>query len=237
MRPLLILATALTLLLPAQARAGSLQVTPVSVDLNQSRRTATLTLGNTGDAAIDVQVRVFRWTIVDGVERLEPTDEVVASPPAGRLAPGATQLIRIVRVSDRPAPLEESYRVLVDELPDLSRVQAGEVSLLIRQSIPIFFASRPAKSVEVSWRMERTAQGHQLVALNASKRRLRVADVELRRPDGSVVFGRAGLAGYVLAGAEMRWPLADKSAAEGESLSLTASSDVGPLSVVLDPPS
>jgi fimbrial chaperone protein len=33
-----------------------------------------------------VQIRLFRWSQVDGKEKLEPTDEVAASPPAITMA-------------------------------------------------------------------------------------------------------------------------------------------------------
>src|SRR3954471_12794319 len=41
---------------------------------------------------------VFRWSQVDSKEKLEPTEEVVASPPAVTLAANGSYVARIVRV-------------------------------------------------------------------------------------------------------------------------------------------
>ncbi len=44
---------------------------------------------------------------------------------------------------------EESYRVLVDELPDPSRKKAGTVALVLRYSVPVFFRNPDAKAPDV----------------------------------------------------------------------------------------
>ena len=229
-------AALLVLVLPAAASAASLQVTPVTVDLNAGRKAATLTLTNVDSEPVNVQARIFRWTREGGQERLEPTTDVVASPPMTRMAPGAVQTIRVVRVSNTPARAEESYRILIDELPDPERQRAGEVAMVLRQSIPIFFADRSG-APKVSWRVEPRAGGHDLVARNSGARRLRIADLQLRNPAGGVLYGQPGLAGYVLAGGEMRWSLSIPAGAAGAGLTVSAATDLGAVNVALAPPS
>jgi len=80
-----------------------------------------VTLRNEGTTPINAQIRVFRWSLVNGQEKLEPTDDVVASPPSVTLTPKGQYIARIVRVSKQPVAGEESYRLLVDQLPDLSK--------------------------------------------------------------------------------------------------------------------
>ena len=218
------------------AHAASLQVAPVTVDLNAGKKAAVMTLTNVDGAPLNVQARVFRWTREGGQERLEPTTEVVASPPAVRLQPGAAQTIRVVRVSPKPASGEESYRILIDELPDPERRRAGEVAMVVRQSIPIFFTGRPGRP-QVSWRVEPRSGGHDLVARNTGGRRLRIADLQLKSSAGGVLLRQGGLAGYVLAGGETRWPVSLNAGEAGAGLTVSAASDVGAVNVVLPPPS
>src|SRR6266481_5415488 len=99
-------------------RGASLQVVPVSIEVPAPGATATLKLRNEGPAPINAQIRVFRWSQANGEEKLEPTDDVVASPPMASLAPKADYVVRLVRVTKRPLSEGESYRLLVDELPD-----------------------------------------------------------------------------------------------------------------------
>src|ERR1700737_2550394 len=130
-----------TLLLAAQisSRAATLQVEPVLIDVTAPGAASTVTLRN--EAPINVQIRLFRWSQVDGKENLEPTDDVVASPPAVTLAPKANYVARIVRVTKRPIGGEESYRVLIDQLPAPTQKRGNAVNLLGRYSIPVFFGA------------------------------------------------------------------------------------------------
>src|SRR5260221_9738496 len=102
----------------AGAEASSLQVTPVRIQVMSPSASAAITVSNPGDDEIAAQVRVFKWTRVNGKDQLEPTREVVASPPLTKLAPGQPYVVRIVRVDPRPVVGEEAYRLLVDEIPN-----------------------------------------------------------------------------------------------------------------------
>jgi fimbrial chaperone protein len=155
-----------------------------------------------------VQIRVFRWRQAGGRDVLEPTTDVVASPPATTLPPGADYLVRVVRTAERPPAQEESYRLLVDELPDRSQRRAGTVAFVLRYSIPLFFGPATGASA-LSWRVARTPAGYAVEARNAGTRRVRIADLGLRDPRGRSVAAR-GLLGYVLAGSTMRWRLAGR---------------------------
>lgn len=219
-------AIALLLLAPGLAQAASLRVAPTNIELIAPDSAAALTLRNEAKQPINVQMRVFRWTQQDGIERLEPTSDVVASPPATKLGPGANYLVRVVRVSKAPVASEESYRVIIDELPDPSRKKAGTVSLVLRYSVPVFFRNAEAAAPNVSWSLSGKGRGLLLTARNTGQSRLRLSDLTLTQ-GGRKLGSRIGLVGYVLGGATMQWPIAGK-ALSGGAVSLSAQSDFGP---------
>jgi P pilus assembly chaperone PapD len=99
---------------------------------------ATVTLRNNGAKPIATQIRVFRWIQEAGRERLEPTEDVVASPPAVELQPAQDYVARVVRVTKKPVEGEEAYRLFIDELPEAPQGQRT-VNLVVRHSIPLFF--------------------------------------------------------------------------------------------------
>jgi fimbrial chaperone protein len=121
-------------------QASSLRVAPISMALDAQQETGTLRVWNDGRSPIQVQVRVFRWTVVDGRDVLEATRDVVASPPMTKLVPGGENLIRVVRVSNRPIAKTEGYRLLIDELPQPGQQRAGTVQVLVRHAIPVVFS-------------------------------------------------------------------------------------------------
>lgn len=221
------------------ATAGAFRVTPVSVELAPQRATGVLTLVNTGEEPVTVQLRVFAWDQSEGEDRLTPTRAVVASPPAITLTPGVSQVVRVVHLQPGAADAksrEESYRVLVDEIPDRSRQRPGEVAMVLRQSIPIFFSGGPSEP-DISWTLRREGEALHLVGRNSGGRRVRLNDLELKSSDGSVAHRRTGLVGYVLPGAQMRWPIDLKQQNAAEALSLSATTDRGPIRAALPFPS
>ncbi len=225
-----------TLLLGAcnLAHAGSLQVEPVLVDVTAPSAASTVTLRNEGATPIDAQIRVFRWSLVDGQEKLEPTDDVVASPPSVTLTPKGQYIARIVRVSKRPVTGEESYRLLVDQLPDLSQQKNGTVNLLVRYSIPVCFGAPDKKSPTVSWSLAIKGDKITLTARNNGERRLRISALSLRDANGrSISFGN-GLAGYALGQSTKSWtaPGSARGFATNGSASISAQSDNGPIQAV-----
>ena len=186
-------AATLVLGVAASAQAGTLQVEPVLVDVTAPGAASTVTLHNAGSAPIDAQIRVFRWTMIDGEEKLVPTDDVVASPPSVTLAPNGKSIARIVRVSKQPVVGEESYRLLVDELPDLSQQKNGSINLQVRYSIPVFFGAANKKNPTITWSLAVKGDKVTVMAHNTGDRRLRISDLKLRDGNGrSLSLGMMG---------------------------------------------
>jgi fimbrial chaperone protein len=198
-------AVATELLSCSAGSAATLQVGPALIEVLAPGAASTLTLRNNGERPINVQVRVFRWSAENGEERLEPTDEVIASPPAVALAPKVDYIARVVRVSKRPVVGEEAYRLLVDELPDVEQSKAATIKILVRHSIPVFFAAPERRASSVAWSVRK--RGNQLVvsAQNSGEARLRVSALSIRDSGGRTVSFGNGLVGYVLGGSTIHW--------------------------------
>ncbi|NTF45675.1 pilus assembly protein [Rhizobium sp. AC27/96] len=222
-----IAATMLLLLSTYSVNAASLRVAPTSLELIAPSGTAVLNLGNDGDHPINVQLRVFKWSQAGGVERLEPTRDVVASPPSAKMSPNGQYVVRVVRTSKAPVRAEESYRVIVDELPDATRARAGTVTLIMRHSIPIFFKKADVKPADVSWNISRQGNGLFLTGKNNGESRFRLSNVTLVQ-GATKIGGRSGLVGYVLSGATMQWPITTAKSVSGTAITLQGQSDLGP---------
>ncbi|MBS0531490.1 MAG: molecular chaperone [Proteobacteria bacterium] len=187
------------------ASAASLQVQPALIEVAAPGQAATLTLRNPDAAPINVQLRVFRWSQVNGTEKLEPTTDVVASPPATTLNPNTDYVVRIVRVMQRPVSGEESYRLLIDQLPDASLAGGNTVRLLVRYSLPVFFTKGVRAQPEVSWSIRKRGDRIALVARNNGASRLRVSNISIHDSRGKAVNFGDGLVGYVLSRSTMEW--------------------------------
>lgn len=219
----------------APACASQLSVEPILLEINAPAASAALKLRNEDTAEVTAQTRVLRWTQVDGVEKLEPTTDVVSSPPAVTMAPQTDYVVRIVRVSKQPLRGEESYRVLVDQLPGNQRLANPTIRLLIRQSIPIFFRARQVSLPDVSWTLTRKGETLFLNAVNAGDERLRLASVRLQDAAGATISFGNGLVGYVLGHSAMSWqtPRHARNFAAGGPVTITAQTNKGALRAVI----
>jgi len=226
-----VLVTAFLMSLPTPVRAASLQVSPTSIELQAPGSAATLKLRNEGTGPLNAQIRVFRWNQVDGEEKLEPTDDVVASPPIATLAPQADYTVRLVRVTKRPVSNGESYRLLVDELPDPTTQRNRVVTLVLRYSIPVFFYPRDPAEARLTWAVEQRNGRAYVSATNSGDRHVRVSTLKLSDGNGSAVSFGNGLTGYVLGRSTMRWlaPANTHRLATGSSVVISAQGDYGPI--------
>ncbi|HEY6941176.1 molecular chaperone [Dokdonella sp.] len=195
--------------------ASGLQVAPIGLEFTPSSSAQGLWLTNTGDRELRAQVRVFHWTQAGGKDELAASQGLVASPPMLELAPGARQLVRIIRTGGAPSGADEdAFRVLVDELPQAAQAQSSGLQYVLRYSIPVFVSGAPVPDADVAaalqWSLERDGDGAALVARNSGARHVQISDLELRSGNGDALESRSGLYGYVLPGITMRWPLTAK---------------------------
>lgn len=225
--------TALAGLIAGMADAASLQVTPVLLDLPTPGNAATITLRNTDVELITAQVRVFRWIQRDGTERLEPTDEVVASPPVVQLRSRQDYMVRVVRVTGGPAGGEAAFRLVVDELPKPNR-RPGTVALVMRHVIPVFFTDRSASPASVTWSASQHGKSLTIGAANSGDRRVRLAAVTVRDGAGKVVAANRGLLGYSLGHSAMQWVLpSQRGSKSGAHFTISGLTEAGPFNATL----
>jgi len=214
------------------AKAGSLQVEPVVLDVTAPGAASTITLHNSGATPINAQIRVFRWSLVNGEEKLEPTDDVVASPPSMSLGPNAKNIARIVRVAKTPVAGEESYRLLVDQIPDLSQQKNGAVNLMVRYSLPVFFGAANKKNPTIAWSVAVKGDKVTLAAHNTGDRRLRISALSVKDAHGRSISLGSGLAGYALGQSTKSWTIPAHGFASSGSASISAQSDGGPVQAI-----
>jgi fimbrial chaperone protein len=223
-----------TLLPSGAAQATALQASPILVEMTPSTATSTLTVRNTGPTPFEVQTRVFRWVQENGKESLEEeATEVVTSPPMTTLQPGMSYSVRVVRTDRAPIQQEQAFRVFVDQLPNFETQRSGTVALVTRHSIPIFVMPAEAAPPKVDFSISSRNGRLVLSATNTGGRRLRLAQVSVTLPGGKKVSFGNGLLGYALAGGTMDWisPTGGHSIAAGQTVTINAMSDLGPVNV------
>ncbi|WP_250479898.1 MULTISPECIES: fimbria/pilus periplasmic chaperone [unclassified Caballeronia] len=209
------------------AFASSLQVSPTIVELQASERAQGLWLRNSGNTPIHAQIRVSRWSQDNSQDILDPTRDIVASPPILSIEPHAEQLVRIVLLQP-PLEGEQAYRMIIDELPDALPSGASAspgLNFLLRYSVPVFVnAAQSAtktennpdsaasltdlRSIQATLKADPIAKHTAtLVVLNTGTRRIKISELAFVDAQGVRTPLAKGLLGYVLAQRQMAWTL------------------------------
>ncbi|OTH00892.1 molecular chaperone [Acinetobacter sp. ANC 4973] len=204
--------TSIVSLYSLSSLAASLQVAPISVSFSPQEKAKEIWLTNTSERPIRAQTRVLIWSQVSGQDQVNPTRDLVASPSITEIKAGEQQLIRIIRIASQNTAVEQTYRLLIDELPSSGQADAQTgLQLLLQYSIPVFI--QPTDSIamrngltllnQVSFQY----QNQQLIVQNNAKSHIRMSELTYINPNGERIPLINGLVGYALAGQTMRWDI------------------------------
>jgi fimbrial chaperone protein len=133
------------------AHAATFSVSPVTAYLNAQHPITALTIKNQDSAPITVEARLFRWQQVDGKEQLTPAPELLVTPPIFKIPRSSIQIIRVGMRKPITSDLEESYRLVLKEIPPQAKPDFQGLNVVLRISMPVFVSKGPV-SPEINWR-------------------------------------------------------------------------------------
>jgi len=187
--------------LAPQVHAQALEIIPIAQALDAGQRTASFTLTNHADHDTQVQVRSFQWTQANNTDILDKTQALLVSPPFARIAPGQSQIIRLL-LRQAPGTTEQAYRVVFDQLPD---ADPSKVALAFRLTVPVFASEAVRAKADVQWRTVLDHDQWYLLAHNAGQAHARLANLALADADGHALKLARPALPYLLAGQDGRW--------------------------------
>ena len=201
-------ATALVFLLALAAHAGSFSANPVRLTIPAGVTSTSLSLENQGDQPVLVQAEVMAWSQQDGNDVLTPSQDLVVSPPIFKVAPGASQIIRVGLLRPADPARELTYRLFLQEVPQPPPSgQQGVVSVALRLGLPVFVVPRGRAAPTLAWRAAPAPEGAiRLTLTNSGNAHVQAIDCRLYRLDGTLI-AEHNLAGYVLLGQARSWQI------------------------------
>jgi fimbrial chaperone protein len=186
---------------PSESTA-SLSIAPLRVEVDSGSDGATVYLTNASAREIPVQSRLFAWTQDAGNDVYAPSSELTVSPSISMIPPGETQIVRLLRKVGAGKG-EKRFRLAVDQLPDPSRVQAGQAATRIRFTIPVFVDRDTAGSAALAWRLTDA----RLELANTGGATVRIVGVSVKTAGGSDVQLGENTLRYVHGNSTIAWPI------------------------------
>lgn len=183
--------------------AASIRLSPVSIEILNDQSASSISLYNQSNESTDLQVRVFEWRQNAGQDQLIPTDEIAVSPPFLKLQPNDSYNLRVVRINPAPVSGEQTYRIIIDELPkpiDNRKADQG-INVLLRSSLPLFVVNKDAIT-KLTWSIQQEQNTSSLMISNVGNRHallnnLTLVDVTANK---SYPIKLNTVNGYILAG-------------------------------------
>ncbi len=183
--------------------AASIRLSPVSVEILSDQAASSISLYNQSNESSDLQVRVFEWRQNAGQDQLIPTDEIAISPPFLKLQPNDSYNLRVVRINPVPVSGEQTYRIIIDELPkpiDNRKVDQG-VNVLLRSSLPLFVVNKDAMT-KLTWSIQQEQNNSSLIINNIGNRHALLSNLTIvdTTANKSYAIKVNTVNGYILAG-------------------------------------
>jgi len=222
----------LSLVTPVMAQATFL-IWPIYPKIEASEKATAVWLQNTGKSDAMVQIRVFKWN-QDGLkDNYGEQLEIIPSPPVAKIKAGEKHMLRLTKSANLPDGKEQSYRLIVDELPirlsDGNEQDASKVNFQMRYSIPLFAYGKGlgsglteesqkinaknalAKPV-LQWSVHNGENGQsELYLKNSGQKFARLSAVKTSKTANNIALGKAAF-GYVLSNSTVKFAI-DKSTA------------------------
>ena len=221
------------------AFAGSFSANPVRLVLAGGAASTALAVENQGDESVLVQAEVVAWSQTGGEDHLVASEDLVVSPPIFRIAPGASQTVR-VGLTRRVDPSRElTYRLFLKEVPPAPVAGDSQVRVALRLGLPVFVMPPVTAAPRLGWALAFDAAGALVVtATNTGNAHAQVIDLGLRDGEGNVLFQQRR-ADYVLPGQSRIWPLGTASGSDlriPAVLVIEANTDAGPVTAQVAAP-
>ena len=209
-----------------------MQVYPVRYNLTAQAPTGVMTIRNRGTTNSLFQLGVSKWSQTgSGEDVLEATRDILVNPGLFLLRGSDVQIARF-GLRAAAEPVERSYRVIIQEVPQQQLTTNGLLTLL-RVSVPVFVPPTAPIVKKLVWAARPAKGGIQLLASNQGNVHFQISKIRLLTATGAPLSEKV-LNAYVLPGAAQIITVEAKAPpAVGAMIQLQAESDQGDLSETL----
>lgn len=149
-------------LVPCIAFAANFGVGPMMVELGNAAKTGLVKISNIDASPLQLQVRLFSWTLgAQGESLYEESDDLVFFPHLLEIQPKEERLIR-AGIKQPATDKEKSYMLFIEEIPQSQKrtledeslaasAKGMKVAVAVRFGVPVFVLPvKPEFNAEVS---------------------------------------------------------------------------------------
>jgi len=181
--------------------AGPFSVTPVRIYMDTNDKAVAVTINNEGDDELVMQAELYTWTQKpDGEDVLEPTEDLLLSPPIIKLAGKSKQVVRLARLQPVGMDQQQTYRMIVREIPEAKPNKGNlQLQIAIAFSMPVFITPPGVKNKLDCHTSKKTTDTISISCENTGTAYAQVIDFTFNGPENLSLSDNAS-GGYILPG-------------------------------------
>jgi fimbrial chaperone protein len=211
---------------PPMARAGSLSISPVRIDLSAKQRVGSLVVRNAGTEPTVVQLEVSGWTQSANEDLYGATQDLLATPPIFTVPPGGSQVVRIGLRRAQDPQQELTYRLFMQEILPPPATDFQGLRMALKVGVPVFVAASAKTRPELRWHLVSAGDQIRLRLDNSGTEHVKILDIALTAPASRHSATLEHIATYVLPGHSHEWLLKlDGPVATGSTIQVKAHTD------------
>lgn len=220
------------------ALAGTFEIQPARISLSAKEPTALVKVSNPGAEETIVKFDVADWSQSNGADRLTRSRALIVAPSHVTLRPGESKTVRVGIRMSAPRWKEETYRLLVREIPrppnvGIADTRTASSGLGRTMSLPVFVLPPGHVRPRLSWSLARSNDGAmELYVSNNGGKHVQLKTARLRGPSGQTLDA-GDMSAFLLPG-QGRTLLLAGDATAGSRWQLIAETDAGPIEAELE---
>lgn len=126
--------------------AAQFTITPVRIFMTPRDRAVAVTIVNESDEPVVMQADLYTWKQKpDGSDELELTEDLILTPPILKLEPRGRQVVRLARLTPPPGAVQQTYRMIVREIPEARSGGQVQLQVALAFSLPVFITPNGAR--------------------------------------------------------------------------------------------
>ncbi|MEI7455177.1 MAG: fimbria/pilus periplasmic chaperone [Nitrosomonadales bacterium] len=202
-------------------------VNPVRVYLDGKSKSGSLVVENTSDEVVTIQAMLNSWTQDKGVDKIDPTEDLLVSPPIFKVQPKSKQVVRVGFLKAPDATREGSYRLFLQEVPPPRKPDEQGMGVSLRMSLPIFVAPNAGNhQAALKWTAQPVDDNNlKLSIANSGNAHIQITAISVSLPDGSYLAGSPSMMTYILPGQLHTWDFKTDHPWKSGALRVTVKSD------------
>ena len=180
------------------AAGAEFTITPVRIFMSPRDRAVAVTVTNESSENVVMQADLYSWKQKpDGSDDLTLTEDLILSPPILKLGPKARQVVRLARLTPPPTDREQTYRLVMREVPEARQTDRIQLQVALAFSLPIFITPPGAKRALACAAQRASADTVRVACENSGNAYAQLRGIELVNARGERVASREQ-GGYIL---------------------------------------